>query len=223
MIMTIIPRAIASLANFERIQAYLVQGSLKDQRITKLSSTRGGTHNRQPRQRFAILLENVKVQLNSNPRPVLQNVNFHMNEGAVFICSGPVGSGKSTLAMAILGEIIPTEGRIAVTDKNIAFCSPLVWLPNVSIRDAICGSSTKVDIEWYQTVIRACSLKADLESLAAGDMTLVGSGGINVSGGQKSRIVSFSLLIRLTAKIADRTTKGPCSCSLFSVSYHGIG
>ncbi|OOQ83629.1 putative multidrug resistance protein [Penicillium brasilianum] len=188
MIMTIIPRAIASLANFERIQAYLIQGSFKDERVTKLSSTGGGTHSRQPGQRPAVVLENVKVQLHSNPRPVLQNVNFHINEGAIFICSGPVGSGKSTLAMAILGEIIPTEGRIAVTDKTIAFCGPLVWLPNVSIRDAICGSSTNVDIEWYQTVIQACSLKADLESLAAGDMTLVGSNGINVSGGQKSRI-----------------------------------
>lgn len=223
MIMTIIPRAIASLANFERIQSYLIQGSLKDQRVNRFSSTGGGTHSRQPGQRPAIVLENVKVQLHSNPRPVLQNVNFHINEGAIFICSGPVGSGKSTLAMTILGEIIPTEGRIAVTDKTIAFCGPLVWLPNVSIRDAICGSSTNVDIEWYQTVIRACSLKADLESLAAGDMTLVGSNGINVSGGQKSRIVSFNLSIRLTRKIADRTTKGPSSCGLFSVSYYGIG
>lgn len=223
MVMTIIPRAVASLANFERIQAYLIQGSLKDQRVTELSPPGGDTCNLQTGQRLAIVLENVKIQLRSSSRPTLQDVNLQMEEGSIFICSGPIGSGKSTLAMTILGEIIPTEGRIAVANRNIAFCSSLVWLPNASVRDIICGGSTKFDVEWYRTVIQACSLNEDLESLVAGDETLVGSGGINVSGGQKSRIVSFNNCMDTAREYADRTTKGPCSCSLLAMSHHGLG
>jgi ABC-type multidrug transport system fused ATPase/permease subunit len=185
MVMTIIPRAVASLATFERIEAYLTQQSLQDQRVTKMPPAKGGKYNLHPGQRLAIVLENVKILLRSRSRPVLQNVNFHINEGSV-------GSGKSTPAMAILGERIPCEGTVAVADRNIAFCSSSVWLPNASVRDVICGGSTPVDMEWYRTVIKACSLNLDLESMVLGDMTLVGSGGINVSGGQKSRIVMLS-------------------------------
>ncbi|KAJ5797178.1 uncharacterized protein N7518_005718 [Penicillium psychrosexuale] len=178
MVMTIIPRAIASLANFERIQAYLTQGSLADERSKdKL----------QPDRRLAFELENVTVQLSSS-HSVLRNVNFQMTEGSIAICSGPIGSGKSALALTILGEINLTEGKITVSDDSIAFCSPSAWLPIASIRDVISGQSSEFDADWYQTVIQACSLNTDLESLVDGDMTWVGSGGINLSGGQQARI-----------------------------------
>ncbi|KAF3400200.1 Multidrug resistance-associated protein 1 [Penicillium rolfsii] len=197
MIMTIIPRAVASLANFERIQAYLTQEALQYQRLTKMPTAEGGKYNLQPGQRLAIVLENIKIQLRSSSRPVLEDVSFHMSEGSIFVCSGAVGSGKSTLAMAILGEIIPTQGTVAVADRRIAFCSSSVWLPNGSIRAVICGGSTTVDMKWYQTVIKACCLNPDLDSMVDGDMTLVGSGGMNLSGGQKSRIV---ILVKALAR-----------------------
>ncbi|KAI2671649.1 hypothetical protein CBS147355_8641 [Penicillium roqueforti] len=183
MVMTIVPRVIASLANFERIQSYLTQGSLKDERVF----TSRPKDKPQPGPQLAFTLENVSIQLSSSHQ-VLQHVHLQMTEGSIGICSGPIGSGKSALALTILGEINPTEGRITISHDRIAYCSSSVWLPNASIRDVICGQSSKFDADWYQTVIQACRLVADLESLVDGDMTWVGSGGINVSGGQKSRI-----------------------------------
>ena len=45
-----------------------------------------------------------------------------------------------------------------------------------------------MDEAWYEKVVEACALSADLEILAGGDMTQIGEKGINVSGGQKARI-----------------------------------
>ncbi|KAJ5689613.1 hypothetical protein N7462_004005 [Penicillium macrosclerotiorum] len=188
MVMTIIPRAITSLANFERLQAYLTQGSLRDQRVSTFPPSLWSDYKRLPGQRPAIVLENVNVQLSSSSAPLLQDVNLLLDEGSICICSGPIGSGKSVLALTILGEMNVTKGRVAVRDGRIAFCSPLVWLPVASIRDVVCGQSTSIDLVWYQTVIQACNLNADLENLVDGDMALIGNGGINLSAGQKSRI-----------------------------------
>ena len=212
MVMTIIPRAVASLANFERLQTYLTQGSFTDERSKdRLQSD----------QQVAFELENVTVQLSST-HSVLRNVSFQMTQGSIAICSGPIGSGKSALALTILGEINPTEGKITIADDSIAFCSTSAWLPIASIRDVISGQSGEFDADWYQTVIQACRLNTDLESLVDGDMTWVGSGGINLSGGQQARIVSSRSFRRSIFQITERIVEGSCSCGLFSLSYYDL-
>jgi ABC-type multidrug transport system fused ATPase/permease subunit len=44
------------------------------------------------------------------------------------------------------------------------------------------------DAERYTRVVEACELRNDLLNLQAGDMTVIGERGVNVSGGQKARI-----------------------------------
>ncbi|KAH8430775.1 uncharacterized protein LDX57_008438 [Aspergillus melleus] len=189
MVMTLIPRAVASLANFERIQTYLTKEPLLDQRVLMPPKAAAESHHRlEADQRPAILMEDVIIQPSSTSPPVLQDINLRMDRGSIFMCSGPVGSGKSILAHTILGEIPPSEGNIAVADEPIGYCSQIVWLPTASIRDAICQGVTAVDKDWYNTVIEACGLNTDMETLVDRDMTWVGSGGINLSGGQKSRV-----------------------------------
>lgn len=46
-------------------------------------------------------------------------------------------------------------------------------------------------------VVDACALKADLDLLAGGDMSEVGEGGINLSGGQKVRSSSKARVLSL--------------------------
>ena len=58
---------------------------------------------------------------------------------------------------------------------------------NATIRDNILFGK-EMDLSRYERVIYVCALSQDLVNLSAGDLTEVGEGGINLSGGQKARI-----------------------------------
>ena len=176
MVMTLIPRAVAVMAVFGRIQAYLVRPPVRDVR----EGLKPVSH--------AALMDNVSVQPASVPRPILQDVCLDVGKGEMVVCAGAVGSGKTTLAMALLGEAHLTSGSIRTASKKIAYCAQAPWLPSVTIRGAISGGFD-LDHVWYKTVLDACSLNPDLQALPAGDRTLIENNGINLSGGQRQRIV----------------------------------
>ncbi|KGO74028.1 ABC transporter, integral membrane type 1 [Penicillium italicum] len=177
MVMTLIPRAISVMSNFDRIQNYISQPSIQDKREY---STNGSI------QRLATVQE-VTIQPVSMANPILLDVSQPLDRGEILICAGAVGSGKTTLAMAILGEVSPTKGSISVSSKEIAYCAQAPWLPSVTIREAISGRLVDLDIEWYNTVIEACGLVADFDSFVGGDMALIENNGMNLSGGQKQQ------------------------------------
>ncbi|KAI5292845.1 hypothetical protein KEM55_007466 [Ascosphaera atra] len=68
-----------------------------------------------------------------------------------------------------------------------AYCPQYAWIQNATVRDNIIFGKA-YDEEWYNEVIDACALRADLESFMAGDQTEIGERGITVSGGQKQRL-----------------------------------
>jgi len=45
-------------------------------------------------------------------RPVLQNINFHVQQGQLVAIVGTVGSGKSSLLSALLGEMDKLTGKV---------------------------------------------------------------------------------------------------------------
>lgn len=187
MVMTIVPRAVVSFSSFERIQAYLVseqslQGSV---RATSTPIT-----NAPPGSDIAISLNNINITPVGSSKPVLQNINAKVLRGSITIVTGPVGSGKTMLSRAILGETRIVSGSVCVHSNHAAYCSQVPWLPNETIRDIILGPQCDKDLDWawYQTIIQSCCLKSDLEILPDGDLTAVGSKGLNLSGGQRQRV-----------------------------------
>lgn len=189
MIMTIVPRVIASFSSFERIQSFLLEPPLNDQRVKTSATTH---HTTDHTQQIAISFENVSVQIS---RPILQGITFEVPRGSVFICAGPTAAGKSTIARAILGEVQPTSGTILVDTKRMGYCAQSTWLPSGTVKDIIMSFSrtSEENPDWYQEVIRVCCLNADLADLPNGDATLVGSRGMNLSGGQRQRLVGHHL------------------------------
>ncbi|PWY88085.1 putative ATP-binding cassette transporter [Aspergillus sclerotioniger CBS 115572] len=175
MVMTLIPRAVAVMAVFGRIQAYLVRSSVRDARVCSDLDGQSAS------------MDNVSIQPSCMPRPILQDVCLNIKKGEMVVCAGAVGSGKTTLAMALLGETPLTTGSIRMASKKIAYCAQAPWLPSVTIREAISGGFD-LDYVWYKTVLGACSLVPDLEALPSGDRTLIENNGINLSGGQRQRI-----------------------------------
>ncbi|KAK2036628.1 ABC transporter [Colletotrichum somersetense] len=124
---------------------------------------------------------------------VLHDLNVDIPQDAVTVVIGPVGSGKSSFLSAVLGELIPMSPTAAPANENplgngqVAYCAQSPWLENGTVRQNIL-SVALYDQKWYDAVISACGLEADLQALQKGDYTLVGSKGVNLSGGQKQRI-----------------------------------
>ncbi|KAF5584946.1 ABC transporter [Fusarium subglutinans] len=181
MIMTIVPRAIGSLAAFGRIQDYLVRPGRADER--RLLKPKMKDDESSP----AIYLEGVNVQSQSSSRPVLENINLSINKGSIIVCAGAVGSGKTVLAQCILGEIPTSKGTISVSTKRIACCEQSPWLPGGTLKEAIC-SFGKFEPGWYRHVVELCCLDQDISALPLGDNTVIGSRGLKLSGGQRQRL-----------------------------------
>ncbi|KAK2051609.1 hypothetical protein LY76DRAFT_674197 [Colletotrichum caudatum] len=124
---------------------------------------------------------------------VLHDLNVDIPQNAVTVVIGPVGSGKSSFLSAVLGELIPMSPTAAPAIGNglgkvqAAYCAQSPWLENGTVRQNILGVAL-YDQKWYDAVISACGLEADLQALQKGEYTLVGSKGVNLSGGQKQRI-----------------------------------
>jgi len=192
MVMTIVPRAIAAFAGFERIQNYLLRPSLRDQRqllprVTLRSSAWNPSSGQLTEPSPAILTQELTI---GHKQPILENIDLKSSAGSLTIISGPVGCGKSTLLRAMLGELAPSQGSIMLASKRIAYCAQKPCLPGGTIKEAIVSNSRHEDDHWYRQVISACCLDYDLESLPEADETQIGSRGANLSGGQKQRVVS---------------------------------
>ncbi|KAH7015725.1 P-loop containing nucleoside triphosphate hydrolase protein [Ilyonectria destructans] len=203
MIMTIVPRAVASFANFERIQAYLLEPTYRDQRQLIAGASRGFTTNTKL---FAIQTTDVTINDPGNSVPVLSNINIQLPQGSTTICCGPVGSGKSVLAKMLLGEIQYAGGGVYISSTNFGFCDQKAWLPAGTFREIITGFSDNIDEQRYQDAIQACSLEVDIATFPEADTTYVSNCGINLSGGQQQRVALARVLYsRCKIAILDNT------------------
>lgn len=183
MVMTIVPRVVAAFSGLQRIQSFLLRESLQAHRGTLLK--------RSPAIRIR--------QLRIGYKPlILEDIDIEVAVGSFVLISGPTGSGKSTLLRAILGEVVPAHGSISLLTRQIAYCAQKPWLPNGTIREVIHGAteiysaSDPNNERWYNEVTAMCCLTHDFKSLPQGDLTRIGSGGLNMSEGQRQRVVCVS-------------------------------
>lgn len=116
----------------------------------------------------------------------LTDINFEAGRNELLAVIGTVGCGKSSLLGALAGDMRLTEGKIRMGATR-SFCPQYAWIQNVSVRENILFGS-EYDEEFYNRVIDACALRADLDIFPNGDQTEIGERGITVSGGQKQRI-----------------------------------
>ncbi|KJX93618.1 ABC transporter like protein [Zymoseptoria brevis] len=188
MVMTIIPRAVTTLAGFHRIQEFLLRPVLKAYREEILGDARSDT----------VRLDGVAI---GRSPMVLRDLTFEVKAESLTIISGPTGCGKTSLLRAIIGETQPAAGKIEILTCSVGFCAQQPWLPNVTIREAIHGLSEDVSSEsdkWFDRVVAACCLTHDFEALPDGDETAIGSCGMNLSGGQRQRVALARALFART-------------------------
>ncbi|XP_067207174.1 multidrug resistance-associated protein 1 isoform X3 [Linepithema humile] len=141
-----------------------------------------------PSEAHALVIENGSFCWDNEhiERPILRNINFHVEQGQLIAIVGTVGSGKSSLLSALLGEMDKLSGKVN-TKGSIAYVSQQAWIQNATLQENVLfGKALNKSV--YNRVIDACALSPDLKILPAGDQTEIGEKGINLSGGQKQRV-----------------------------------
>lgn len=200
-----LPTVASATGCVKRLQKFLLAKGFEDQRSLAssdahldMSDEKNANYSIQESRSSAessdsvLAVSNLVVGPSADEKAVTNSISFAARKGTVTIILGPVGSGKSTMLKAILGEIVPKTGTVGVNTPLIAYCSQTPWLQNCSIRDNIVGP-TEFDREWYRTIIRICALEEDFTQMPDKDMSVIGSRGITLSGGQKHRVVSPNL------------------------------
>lgn len=142
--------------------------------------------------------------------PVISGVSFEGAPGAIIGITGPVASGKSSLGLALTG-LYPYSGSVRIDGRELSSLTPderaaLISyqghrseLLSDSIRENITlgtdregsgnrESSADVSGADVSAVLRDVAFGTDLAGMPDGTETLVGAGGVRLSGGQQSRI-----------------------------------
>ncbi|KAG9415932.1 hypothetical protein AC1031_000318 [Aphanomyces cochlioides] len=161
----------------------VVDGKVSADRVLT-QSTESMTTNEAFRSSSAVRIDNGSFSHTPDEPPVLRDISLTIDHGELDVIQGKVG--KSSLCLAILGELYQTQGTSGV-QGSIAYCPQEPWIQQMTVRDNILFGSP-FDARKYSRVVDACGLLPDFEAMAHGDLTMVGSKGSTLSGGQKARM-----------------------------------
>uniref|UniRef100_A0A0D9WMN6 ABC transporter C family member 13 n=1 Tax=Leersia perrieri TaxID=77586 RepID=A0A0D9WMN6_9ORYZ len=114
---------------------------------------------------------------------ILRDISLDLQKGLFVAIIGEVGSGKSSLLNSITGEICVTSGSVT-SYGSIAY---VPWILSGSLRDNILLGK-EFDSRRYEEVVRVCTLDVDISAMVGGDMSHIGEKGLNLSGGQRTRL-----------------------------------
>ncbi|XP_065007832.1 ABC transporter C family member 13 isoform X1 [Musa acuminata AAA Group] len=117
---------------------------------------------------------------------VLNNISVEIPNGLFVAVIGEVGSGKSSLLCSVLGEMRLIQGFI-LSHGSIAYVPQVPWILSGSVRDNILLGDN-FDTIRYREVLQACALDVDISLMTGGDLAYIGEKGVNLSGGQRSRL-----------------------------------
>ncbi|KAL0958947.1 hypothetical protein HGRIS_014261 [Hohenbuehelia grisea] len=132
-------------------------------------------------------VENAEGSAPSDEQPFdLKDLRLQVPKGSFVAVVGRVGSGKSSLLQALIGEMRKTRGNVSLGGR-VSYVPQTAWIKNASVRENITFGQPFVE-DRFKSIVQACSLDYDLNSLPHGDATEIGEKGINISGGQKARI-----------------------------------
>ncbi|XP_029289597.1 ATP-binding cassette sub-family C member 8 [Cottoperca gobio] len=143
-----------------------------------------------------IKIQNLSVRYDATLKPVLKNVNAHINPGQKVGICGRTGSGKSSFSLAFFRMVDMFEGRIVIDDIDIAKL-PLQTLRSrlsIILQDPILFSGAirfnldpemKATDEMLWEALDIAQLKPVVKALPGGLDAMVTEGGENFSQGQR--------------------------------------
>lgn len=147
-------------------------------------------------------LRNVSFQYGGNNSPIiLKNINLEIPKGKTTAIVGTSGSGKTTLLKLLLNFYKPNTGSIKLGDIELSNISSKLWRSKVGavMQDEFLFSDTIarnialgdaiINKEKLLKAVKVANIQSFVESLPLGYNTKIGEDGINLSQGQKQRIL----------------------------------
>jgi len=174
--------------------------------------------------------DRVTFQHQSATSPAVNDITFAVRRGETIAFVGPSGAGKTTLVKLLVGLYPPGSGRILynglsstdidldVLRERIGFVTQDTQLFSGTIRENLLFVNPKATDAQCLDVLRRAACDSLLERAAKGLDTVIGEGGVKVSGGEKQRLsIARALLRRPQLLVFDEATS-----SLDSLTEEGI-
>jgi len=163
--------------------------------------------------------KNVHFKYKNSNRLALNGISFSAEKGQTIAFVGPSGSGKSTLIKLLVGLYKPLTGDIFYNKtptseihldelrRKIGFVTQDTQLFSGNIRDNLRFVKPNTTDEECMAALNQAACQSLLSRAGDGLDTLIGEGGVKVSGGEKQRLsIARALLRRPDILLFDEAT-----------------
>lgn len=198
MVSNILNTAVRAVASSSRVEEILNENPAQiEPETTALKNING-----------KVTFSNVTFTYSGTSRPAIENISFTANPGETIGIIGPTGSGKTSLINLIPRFYDATQGRVLIDGKDVTSISSSALRSGVAIvpQKALLFSGTIAEnLRWGdeaaddETVIAAAKTScADsfIQTFPQKYDTILGQGGVNISGGQKQRLSIARALLK---------------------------
>jgi ABC-type multidrug transport system fused ATPase/permease subunit len=139
---------------------------------------------------------------------VLEDVSFEVEPGEKVGIVGISGAGKSTLANLLVGLEKPDGGSILIDDvplgewsindlrRSVAYVSQDIYLVNGTIRQNLEYGMPALHDEKLWTALAAADMEELVRGLPQRLDTVIGEGGVRLSGGQRQKLSAARAYLR---------------------------
>ncbi len=166
-----------------------------------------------------LAFDHVSFQHQTATTKALQEVSFKVDRGETIAFVGPSGSGKTTLVKLLVGLYRPLSGEVlcngVATEKlnldeyrnRIGLVTQDTQLFSGSIRENLVFVRPEASDEECMKVLHQAACDSLLARASNGLDTVIGEGGVKVSGGEKQRLsIARALLRRPQLLVFDEAT-----------------
>lgn len=152
--------------------------------------------------------DTVSFKHQSSNRNALENISFETEKGQTIAFVGPSGSGKTTLVKLLVGLYNPDSGQVLYNEvssthidlnelrEKIGFVTQDTQLFSGSIRENLLFVRPNASDEDCMLVLQKAACQNLLSRADKGLDTIIGEGGVKVSGGEKQRLSIARALLR---------------------------
>lgn len=155
-----------------------------------------------------LAFDHVSFQHKTAAQKAIDDISFDVATGQTIAFVGPSGSGKSTLMKLLVGLYRPEQGKILYNGldetkirfddlrKQIGFVTQDTNLFSGTIKENLLFVNPSASVDDVMDALRKASCQNLLARAEKGLDTMIGEGGLKLSGGEKQRLSIARALLR---------------------------